>query len=123
MIAFGPLGRRIVNLAASPNGRFLAFQHVPQDYRSSDYHWLFFRAEGDTFVEAGAFPGPVEFAPLDEGEVLSLENIDGAIHLVRYAPALPRMVEVARWHLGGARCRSAMPSSGSCLRAAKRWCS
>ncbi len=56
-VVFGALGRRIVNLAASPNGRFLALQHVPLNYDSADYHWLYFRAEEDTFVEMGALPG------------------------------------------------------------------
>lgn len=86
-VVIGPLGRRIVNLAASPNGRFIAFQHVPQDYDSRDHRWLFLRAEGDTFVEAGALPGSMAFAPLDDGQCLALEVVGrGVVELVRYAP-------------------------------------
>lgn len=100
-VVFGPLGRRIVRLAASPDGRFLALQHVPRNYDTSDYHWLFFRAEGGTFVEVGAFPGPVDFAPLDDGQCLLLQNHGGAVVLARYAPAAEGMTEVARWEVWG----------------------
>lgn len=101
-VVFGPLGRRIVNLAASPDGRFLAFQHVPQNYDTADYHWLFFRAEGETFVEVGILPGAVDFAPLDDGQCLSLEADRGVVKLARYAPAAQGMAEVARWEVWGA---------------------
>jgi hypothetical protein len=100
-VVFGPLGRRIVNLAASPNGRFLAFQPVPRNYDTADSHWLFFRAEGERFVEAGTLPGSMDFAPLDEGDCLSLENRNGVVELARYAPAAGATAEVARWKVWG----------------------
>jgi len=92
-----------VNLAASPNGRFLAFQHVPQDYDSADHHWLFFRAEGDTFVEAGALPVSMDFAPLDDGQCLALEVMGrGVVELARYAPSAQGMAQAARWEVWSA---------------------
>jgi hypothetical protein len=101
-IVFGPLGRRIVNLAASPNGRFIALQHVPRNYNTADYHWLFFRAEGDTFVEVGAFPGSLDHVPLDDGHCLSLEDRGGMVELARYAPSAQGPEQVARWGVWGA---------------------
>ena len=95
-VVFGPLGRRIVNLAASPNGRFLALQHVPRNYSTADYHWLFFREEGETFVEVGGLHGSIDHAPLDDGHCLSLED-RGRVELAIYAPGPQEPVQVARW--------------------------
>ncbi|HEV7238303.1 MAG TPA: hypothetical protein VGQ36_03610 [Thermoanaerobaculia bacterium] len=100
-LVFGPLGRRIVNLAVSPNGRFLAFQHIPQNYYTGDYHWLLYRAEGDTFVEVGTLPGSSEFALLDDGQYVALQGREGMVELARYAPAAQGMTEVARWDVWG----------------------
>lgn len=99
-IVFGPLGRRIVKLASSPNGRFIALYHEPPNYDSADRHWLFCRADGDTFVEAGALPGPLDFLPLDSGQCLTLEtDRRGMVELARYAPTAQGMTQVARWEV------------------------
>jgi hypothetical protein len=113
-VVFGPPGRRITNLAASPNGRFLACLHVPQNYNTADYHHLFFRQAGDTYVEAGPLPEPPparhdlrssirrsDFAPLDDGGCLVLETDHSAVYLARYEPSAGGMAEAARWEVAG----------------------
>lgn len=113
-VVFGPPGRRITNLSASPNGQFLACKHVPQNYNTADYHYLFFRQDGGAYVEAGALPEapPMRqefrssmrrwgFAPLDDGGCLFLETDDSTVYLARYESTAGGMAEVARWNVAG----------------------
>lgn len=108
-VVFGPPRRRITNLSASPNGRYLACKHVPQNYNTADYHYLFFRQTGDTYVEVGALPEappmPREykssmsrwgFAPLDDGGCLVLETDDHRVYVARYESSAGHMAEAAR---------------------------
>lgn len=101
-VVFGPLGRRLVRLAASPDGQFLALQHVPQNYNTADYHWLYFRRSGGTFEEVGEVPGYMQrhdAAPLDDGHCLLLETDSQSVQLARCAPAAEGIAEVARWEV------------------------
>ena len=113
-LVFGPLGRRITHLVASPDGRTLAFKHIPQNYSTDDYHDVLYRKAGDTYVDLGELPTPppigygyseamqrADFAPLDDGQCLSLETGPHSIALARYAPAESGLVEAARWNIGG----------------------
>lgn len=101
-VVFGPRGVRILRLAASLNGQYLAFVHVPQNYNSSDCHWLFFRQSGDTYEQVGEIPGsPTDVAPLDDGQCLVLFTDYTGPVLTRWAAAAAGMTEVARWNLLG----------------------
>lgn len=111
---FGPLGRRILNLQASPSGHGIAFQHVPEHYSTDDYHEVVYRRSGETYVEVGEFPMPpalsspyrgtmqrTVFAPLDDGQCLALEVEPGGVDWARYAPAAGGLEQVARRTLHG----------------------
>lgn len=104
-VVFGPPGRRIVRLAASPNGKFLALQHVPQNYSTADYHWLYFRRSGNTFEDLGEIPGMksrrLDVAPLDDGRCLLLEEENGVVFLTPHAQPDAGGAKAIRWKLGG----------------------
>ena len=113
--AFGPLGRRILSLAASPNGEAIAFHHVPENYDTRDYHESLFRRAGDTYVCVGDLPQPApatpsiggtkrrsDFKPLDNGDCLSLETDAYHVDLARYVAGDNGLVQADRWEVGGA---------------------
>jgi hypothetical protein len=112
---FGPLGRRILSLAASPNGESIACHHVPENYDTRDYHESLFRKAGDTYVSLGDLPEPAPassslggtkrrsgFVPLDNGDCLSLETDAYHVDLARYVAGENGLVQADRWEVGGA---------------------
>ena len=113
--AFGPLGRRVLKLRASPNGQSIACHHVPENYDTTDYHESLFRRAGDTYVKVGDLPQPPmahpslavtmrrsDFAPLDSGDCLSLETDAYGVHLARYVAADNGLAQADRWEVCGA---------------------
>jgi len=106
-VVFGPLGCRITRLAASPNGEYLVLHHVPQNYDTSNYHWLLFRRSGDTYEQVGELAGSAsDVAPLDDGQCVLLMTDYTGTELARWAPAASGMAEVARWGVWNTICLS-----------------
>jgi hypothetical protein len=107
----GTPGRRITELAGSPNGRYLACEYVRKGRWTSDCSWLFFLEAAATFEEAGEMaPAPPalqdfsstirrSFAALDDGHCLFLQTNTHDVELVRYTPTTAGIAESARWQV------------------------
>jgi hypothetical protein len=107
VVIAGTPGRRITDLAVSPNGRYLACEYVRKSKWTSDSSWLFFRQAAGTYVEAGEmapatehdFPSTTRrsFAALDDGHCLFLETDLHDVELVRYSATTAGMAQPTRW--------------------------
>jgi hypothetical protein len=107
----GTPGRRIIKLASSRNGGYLAGEYVRKGKWTSDASCLFFREEAGSYLEAGEMaptPPPLQdfssttrrsFAALDDGHCLFLQTNTHDVELVRYTAAADGMIESARWEV------------------------